>query len=323
MKTRAHTDGLSDPRKRAIGTSLLVSFLMLSGKGTAFVITGSAAIFSDAAESVIHLLATAFVAFSLWYAVRPADTGHPYGHGKMAYFSSGFEGGLILIAALTIIYSAVRDLLAGPQLQQLDTGLLILVGLTVVNLALGLYLIRTGRQHNSLVLVSNGQHVLTDMWTSLGVVVGVAVVWGTGWVWADPLVAILVALNIAWMGVRLVQRAYEGLMEKVDDATSYRLLRELDRSVQNGIITGYHQVRHRRINDQMWIEYHLHFPGELSLHDAHERSHEVEDAVVALFPDDDVTVTAHLEPEEHDEAHPSWHTEPIDPLSTVEETGSL
>ena len=315
MEAETHTDGLRDPRKLAISTSLLVSFLMLAGKGTAYVITGSAAIFSDAAESVIHLLATAFVAFSLWYAVRPADPDHPYGHGKMAYFASGFEGGLILIAALTIIYAAVRDLITGPELRELDTGLLILVGLTVINLALGLYLIRTGRTHNSLVLVSNGQHVLTDMWTSLGVLVGVAIVWGTGWVWADPIVAIIMALNIAWMGVRLVQRAYDGLMEKVDDEASEAILAELERAIQVGVIDGYHQVRHRRVNDQVWIEYHLHFPGDLSLDEAHERSHDVEDAIAALFPDDEVTVTAHLEPEYHDEAHPSGHTEPLDPLS--------
>ncbi len=114
-----------DARSFAINASLMVSFLMLAGKSTAYYMTGSVAIMSDAMESVIHLLATGFAAFSLWYSIRPADSGHPYGHGKIAYFSSGFEGGLILIAALTILYTAVQDLIQGPEIERLSLGLLI------------------------------------------------------------------------------------------------------------------------------------------------------------------------------------------------------
>ena len=298
-----------------MAASLLVSLLMLVGKTTAYAITGSAAIFSDAAESVIHLLATGFVAFSLWYAVRPADSGHPYGHGKVAYFASGFEGALICVAAGAILYSAGEALIRGPELRQLDAGLLLLAGLTVINALLGWLLVRTGRQHNSLVLVSNGQHVLTDMWTSLGVLAGLGLVWWTDLVWIDPVVAILVALNILRTGMRLMRRSVEGLMEKVDERATRAILSELDRSVAAGLITGYHQVRHRRVNDQVWVEYHLHFPDDLLLADAHDRSHAVEEAITRLFPGDEVTVTAHLEPDAHDEAHPAGHAEPIDPLA--------
>ena len=171
---------LRDPRRIAMLVSLAVSFLMLAGKVTAYMLTGSAAIFSDAAESVVHILATSFVAYSLWYAIKPADERHPYGHGKMAYISTGFEGGLILLASVTILASAVAALVRGPELRDLETGLLLIGGAACINLALGLYLIWTGRRHHSLVLVSNGRHVLSDMWTSTGVIVGVGLVWLTG-----------------------------------------------------------------------------------------------------------------------------------------------
>ncbi len=294
--------------------SLLVSFLMLGGKMTAYFITGSAAIFSDAIESVVHLFATGFAGFSLWYAVRPPDPGHPYGHGKIAYFSAGFEGGLILIAALSILYSAVLDLIRGPELRQLNVGLWIIAGLTAVNLALGLSLVYVGRKHNSLVLVSNGQHVLTDMWTSLGVVVGVGLVEVTGFVWLDPVVAIIVALNILWTAFRLVRRAVSGLMEAADPADTETILEALDEAVREGLISGYHQVRHRRVNDQLWIECHLLFPETMSITEAHRRSHTVEDNLARRFADGEIVFTAHLEPESHETGLPGGHTEPVDPL---------
>ena len=294
--------------------SLLVSFLMLAGKVTATYLTGSTAILSDAAESVIHLFATGFAGFSLWYAATPPDPGHPYGHGKIAYFASAVEGTLILLAALGIAWTAVRDLMIGASLQRLDVGLYLIAGLTLVNLALGQYLIRTGRRTNSLVLVSNGQHVMTDMWTSLGVVVGVGLVWLTGLQWLDPVVGLLVAGNILWTASGLLRRSVYGLLDEADPEATKALLDELATAVEEDLIAGFHQVRHRRSGDQVWIEYHLMFPGDMSIHEAHARSHQVEDRVDALFPDEDAYVTAHLEPRRHDEAHPDQHREPTDPL---------
>jgi cation diffusion facilitator family transporter len=272
---------------------------------------------SDAAESVIHLFATGFAGFSLWYAATPPDPDHPYGHGKIAYFASAVEGTLILIAAVIIAGMAVRDFIAGPDLRQLDTGLFLLGGLTAVNLALGWYLVRTGRRTNSLVLVSNGQHVLTDMWTSLGVIAGVGLVWATGVTWFDPAVGLLVAANILWTASRLLRRSVYGLMDEADPDATQGLLDELTEAKADGTIAEYHQVRHRRSGDQVWVEYHLMFPGDMSIREAHARSHKVEDRVDALFPDDEVHVTAHLEPRRHDEAHPEGHREPIDPLREV------
>jgi cation diffusion facilitator family transporter len=297
--------------------SFLVSFLMLVGKITAAYLTGSTAILSDAAESVIHLFATGFAGFSLWYAATPPDPNHPYGHGKISYFASAVEGALILLAAVGVAWTAVHDLMVGAELQRLDIGLYLIGGLTIVNLVLGQYLIRTGRRTNSIVLVSNGQHVMTDMWTSLGVVAGVGLVWLTGIQWLDPVVGLLVAGNILWTASRLLRRSMYGLMDEADPEATRALLDELSSAVDEDLIAGVHQVRHRRSSDQVWIEYHLMFPGDMPIHEAHARSHEVEDRVNALFPDEDVHVTAHLEPRRHDEAHPDEHREPDDPLREV------
>ncbi|WP_233992453.1 cation diffusion facilitator family transporter [Salinibacter altiplanensis] len=304
-------------RRRAMAASLLVSFLMLVGKLTAASLTGSTAIFSDAAESVIHLFATGFAGFSLWYASTPPDVDHPYGHGKVAYFASAVEGTLILAAAASIAWMAVQDLLTGPALRQLDVGFFLIGGLTAVNFALGKYLVRVGRRTNSLILVSNGEHVLTDMWTSLGVLVGVGLVWVTGIRWLDPAVGLLVAANIVWTATGLLRRSVYGLMDEADREASAALLEELGAAVKEGRIASFHQVRHRRSGDQVWIEYHLMFPGDMPIHEAHARSHAVENRVDALFPDEDVHVTAHLEPRRHDEAHPEEHREPSDPLRDV------
>ena len=299
-----HVDPLeTDYQKPVMMASLLISFLMLGGKLYAFFITGSAAILSDALESVIHLLATSFAAFSLWYSVQPPDEQHPYGHGKIAYFSSGFEGGLIMIAALAILYTAIVDLIKGPEIDSINVGLWITGGLAVVNLALGTALVRTGKKHNNLVLVANGQHVFTDMWTSFGVIAGLFLVWLTDLVWLDPVVAIILGLNILWTASSLMKNAWAGLMEKVDPEETAQIVGLLDEAVGHNVIHGYHQLRHRRINHQVFVEYHMTFPAEDTIQTAHDKSHRVEDALHQLFEGDTVVVTAHLEPEHHEEAH--------------------
>lgn len=305
-----------------MGISLGASLVMLVGKGVAAYVTGSTAILSDAAESVIHLFATGFAGFSLWYASTPPDSDHPYGHGKIAYFASAVEGTLILIAALVIGAMAVRDLLVGVSLRQLDVGMYLMGGLTVVNCALGTYLVWVGRRTNSLILLSNGKHVLTDMWTSLGVIGGVGLVYATGITWLDPVAGLLVAGNILWTASGLLRRSVYGLMDEADPEATQVLLDELTEAKADGTIAEFHQVRHRRSGNHVWVEYHLMFPGDMSIREAHARSHEVEDRIDALFPDDTVYVTAHLEPRRHDDAHPEGHREPVDPLREVPSGGS-
>lgn len=314
MTEGKHTSQHRDRGRRAMVASLAGAVLILVVKMTAYGVSGSEGIFSDAVESVVHLFATGFAAFSLWYAATPADTEHLYGHGKITYFSASFEGGMILLAGLGILYSAGRALVYGSVLAEVGLGLLITAGAAVFNLALGSYLVRVGRQTRSLVLRANGKDVLMDVWTSAGVLVGVGVVWVTGVEWLDPLVAIAAAVNILWTGGRLMYRAFEGLMEKADPGVSQRILDELDRAKDADVIVNFHQVRHRRVGHTVWVECHLLFPNAMSVTEAHARSTVVERAVQHLFPQDEVHVTAHLEPVTHDEAHPEDHAEPEDPL---------
>jgi cation diffusion facilitator family transporter len=298
-----------DHRRLAMAASLAVAVLMLAGKLAAYVITGSTAILSDALESVVHLFATGIAAFGLWYAALPPDSAHPYGHGKIAYFSSAFEGVLILVAAVVIVVLAVEALITGPELEQLGVGLLITGVLAAVNAVLGGWLIHVGRRHNAVVLIANGQHVLTDMWTSLGVLVGVGLVWLTGVEWLDPVVALLVGVNILWTSGRLITRSFHGLMEKADEEATGQLASALDAAAERGEISGWHQLRHRRVNDHVWLEVHLLFPATLTITEAHHRATVVEDTLRTLFPKDRVSVTSHLEPDTHE--HPVGGHEPV------------
>lgn len=297
-------------QKMAMRASLGVAVVMLAGKSAAYYLTGSTAILSDALESVIHLFATGGAAFSLWYAAQPPDPGHPYGHGKVAYFSSGFEGALILAAAVGIFIEAIRALVQGPELYNLGAGLAITAGLALVNLLLGVGLIRVGRQTRALVLVANGKHVLTDMWTSVGVLIGVGLVWATGIVWLDPVVAMLAGANILWTAGRLIRDAYAGLMERADARETARAVAVLQAAVGDGRISGFHHLRHRRVNDVVWIEMHVLFPDHLALDEAHRRATAVEAELRALFPRDRVQLTSHLEPASHE--HPAGLTHEVE-----------
>lgn len=314
MKRLTHIASRFDPRYVAIGLSVVGALLVLGGKGAAYLLTGSAAILSDAGESVTHVLATGFAAFSLWYATEPPDPGHPYGHGKVAYLAAAVQGGMILFAALGVLYAAGRAMVVGPELQELGAGVLLTAGVGLFNLLMGRFLIRVGRRHNSLVLVANGQDVMTDVWTSAGVLVGVGLVWLTGAAWLDPLVAVLVALNILWTAYGLLKRAVAGLMEKAHPEATRRIIGALEEAQEEELIEGFHQVRHRRIENTLWIDCHLLFPDPMPVAEAHRRTNEVEAALEERFPDVVVHVTAHLEPVAHEQAHPDGHREPADPL---------
>lgn len=303
-----------DARRLAMGASLAVAVLMLVGKLTAYALTNSTAILSDALESVIHIGATGVAAFGLWFTAQPADRSHPYGHGKFAYFSAGFEGAMIFAAAIAIMVVAGEALLSGPQLRQLDWGLAITGGLALVNLALGLTLVHVGRTRRSLVLEANGRHVLTDVWTSVGVVLGVLLVYLTGVLWLDPLVAIVAGANILYTGGRLMRDSFRGLMEEAVPHDTERLLGVLNAAEASGEIAAFHQLRHRRIADELFVDLHLLMPGALALGEAHQRASDIEERLIALFPDDRVRVMTHLEPEDHDHIHPDGHAEHPDPF---------
>jgi cation diffusion facilitator family transporter len=300
-------------QKIAISASLAASALMLGGKLSAYFMTHSSAILSDAVESVVHVFATGVAAVSLWYASRPADENHLYGHGKVAYFSAGFEGGLILFASLGIIFSAVENLITKQPLQNLSMGIWIIGGLALVNLFLGLFLVYSGKKTHSLVLVSNGEHVLTDMWTSVGVVAGVGLVHVTGFIWLDAVIAILIGLHILMSGYKLVRKAWKGLLDEADPAHTKILLECLETAVREELILGYHQLRHRETDNIMWIEIHVTLPDSMTNREAHDIATRLEQTVYSQFPDYYVQMTTHIEPRSHDQVHPAGHEDLLAP----------
>lgn len=286
----------------AIRLSLAVGVIMLAGKWYAYSITGSAAILSDAAESVVHIAAVAFAAFSLWLSYRPPDESHPYGHDKISYFSAGTEGFLIIVAAAFIMFESIRKLIHGVVLTNLDTGTLFIFGASAINLLLGLYLVWRGKKSKSLILVANGKHVLTDSWTSFGVVAGLLLTQWTGWLPWDPLVAIAVALNIVWSGGTLIRQAIAGLMDEGNPALEASIRKVLDDEVAaRGL--DYHEMRYRETGNIIWVEYHLLFPEDSPLRDAHQAATEIE-AVLSRRLHRPTRIMSHMETVTgHDEAH--------------------
>ena len=295
--------------------SLLTSIMMLGGKLIAYAVSHSYAILADAAESVVHGVATSLAAFSLWLAAQPADRNHPYGHGRIAYFSAGFEGGLVFCAACAILVTAVFGLTQGAAHTDLGTGIAITGVLAAINLVLGAALVIIGRKHHSLIVEANGTHVLSDMWTSLAAIVGVGLVMLTGLAWLDPLVAMGMGLYVGWTGARLLRRSVSGLMDEVTPDLTRIIVEELDKAVSGGRIAAFHQLRCRQLNDELWIDVHLLVAGNLPITEAHARATAVENAVRSRFADRAVHVSSHIEPAEHDLAHPGGHADQPDPLA--------
>jgi cation diffusion facilitator family transporter len=291
----------------AMTLSLVIGFVMFALKTSAYVLTGSAAILSDAAESVVHVAAVCFAAYSLRLSYKPADEEHLFGHAKIAFFSAGFEGAMIFLAGLYIIYESVHKWLAGLALENLGFGTALTAAAVAINGALGFYLVWIGRRKNSLILVANGKHVMTDVWTSVAVLVGLSLTLITGWLPFDPICGILMALNILWTGGGLMRSAFTGLMDAADPEAQKQLVEILDRETKaRGL--GYHALRHRNIGDAHWAEVHLIFPAGAALEQAHRSATEIERIIESsLTPR--AHVTSHLESAaDHDEVHPGGHT---------------
>jgi cation diffusion facilitator family transporter len=266
-------------RLRAGLVSLIVGSGLLAAKYLAYRLTGSTAVLSDALESIVNVIAAVFALGGLAFAGRPADRNHPYGHGKIEFFSAAFEGGLIAFAAVMIIVEAIHGFVQAPEIRALDLGLLITSGAGLANLALGGFLVRTGRVYNSLTLVADGQHVLSDFWTSLGVVVGLLLVRMTGIVWLDPLVAAIVGVNLAWTGMRLVRHAAGGLLDEEDTELLGRLLGALNACMVPGIIRV-HNLRAIRSGRFSHIDAHLVVPEFWSVEQAHDAADAFEQQVM-------------------------------------------
>jgi len=298
----AHSPAERRQQALAMRWSLGIGVLMFGLKVGAYLLTGSAAILSDAAESVVHVVAVAFATYSLALSFRPPDARHPYGHAKISFFSAGFEGAMIILAALFIIYESIRKWVTGFELERLDAGLGLTALAVVLNGGLGWWLVRLGKQQNSLILRANGRHVLTDCYTSIAVIAALLLVMFTGWKHWDPLFGILVALNILWSGGHLIRESYAGLMDEAEPTTQAAITAVVERETQaRGL--RFHALRHRNLGNATQVDLHLLFPAATSIREAHAQATAVEAALMAAFPEK-ILVASHLEPQEgHDRAH--------------------
>jgi len=290
----------------AMRLSLAVGVLMLIGKTTAYFMTGSAAILSDFAESVVHVVAVAFAAFSLRLSTKPAAPTFLYGYERITFFSAGFEGAMIVVAAVWILVETIEKWLAGLPLENLGAGTLLLLAAGVLNAWLGWYLLRVGKRSHSLILEADGKHVLTDCFTSFGVVAGLGLVMLTGWKPFDPLVAIAVAVNILWSGGRLAWRSAVGLLDYSDPETGRQIRAKLD-AICNELGMHYHGVRYRTTGYRQIIEVHLLFPHATPVGEAHRLATLLEERLPVELGKPAEMIT-HLESvEDHEAVHSQEH----------------
>lgn len=284
------------PLRRFISLSIAAAIVTILLKFYAYSVTGSMGFLSDALESFVNLFAAIFALVMLNISQKPADKEHEFGHSKAEYFSSAAEGALILIAAFTIIWSAVPRLIDPRPIENINTGLLFSLLASLVNLAVGMTLVRNGKKRRSLLLEADGKHLMADVWTSAGVIVAIVIVKFTGWLIVDPIIAILVALHIIYTGYRLISRSASGLMdtsipgEDLEKITNY-----LDSLNDQKI--EYHSLLTRVAGRRKFIAMHILVPGKWTVKEAHDYADEIEETIVNMF-DEPVTVHTHLEPVE-------------------------
>lgn len=275
--------------------SIAAAVATIGLKATAYGLTGSVGLLSDALESVVNLAGALMALAMLTIAARPADTDHAYGHAKAEYFASGVEGGLILCAAVSIAIAAIQRLLAPAPLEQVGLGLGISLLASGINWAVASVLLKAGRRYESITLEADARHLLTDVWTSAGVLIGVAAVAWTGWQCLDPLIALVVAGHIVYAGVGIVKQSVLGLMDTAIPPEDQEKMRQvLATYEQQGI--HFHAVKTRQAGAERFIEMHVLVPAQWSVRQGHDRLERIEaDLRQALG---NTSVTTHLEPRE-------------------------
>jgi cation diffusion facilitator family transporter len=287
---------------KAMSWSLGIAIGMVFLKMGAYFVTGSAAILSDAAEAIVHVVAVLFATYSLRLSSKPADATHRYGHAKIGFFSAGVEGALILLVAFYIYFHSGKKLIYPQPVENLPIGIVVTTVAGFISGALGFYLIRRGRQYHSVVVEANGKHTLTDCWTSAAVLISLVLTWALRWPLIDPLIGILIATNILVTGIRLVRSGFSGLMDAADPAVQQSIVQLLDRETSKRGVS-YHNLRHRNLGDTNWIEVHLVFPAGVLLSDAHRVATEIEQTLESNVPSG-AKVTTHLESAlDHDIIH--------------------
>jgi cation diffusion facilitator family transporter len=274
----------------AIGAALATIAL----KGGAYFLTGSVGLFSDAVEALVNLAGASMALIMLSIAARPADENHVYGHSKAEYFSSITEGLLILVAAISIIVAAIDRLLYPRGLEQLGLGLTVSIVASTINFVVARILMNQGRKRASIALEADAQHLMTDVWTSVGVIGGVAIAGMTGWIILDPLIAIAVALNIVWTGIHLVRRSVAGLMDEALPIKEKNIIESVMKKYREQGV-NFHALRTRQAAARRFISVHILVPGDWTVHDAHHIAEEFESSVRKVLGGP-VTVFTHLEP---------------------------
>src|SRR4051812_30267005 len=284
-----------NPRRlfRLLWLSIAAAVLTISMKTIAYLLTGSVGLLSDAAESVVNLVAAVVALLALRWASKPADEEHAYGHQKAEYFSAGAEGALIVVAAGAIAVTAIGRLLDPQPIDDVGVGLAVSIVASLINLAVGLVLLRTGRRERSIVLEADGKHLMTDVWTSVGVIIGVAAVAITGWEPLDALIALAVAVNIVIAGSGLVRRSVGGLMDRaLGEPERAQIVEVLSRFEGDGV--RFHALRTRQAGSRAFMSVHVLVPGAWTV----QRGHDVAEAVEAELRErlPYAIVFTHLEP---------------------------
>ena len=276
-------------RKKAAYISLAIGIGMFITKMTAYLITGSVAIFSDAAESVVHIGATGMALFSIILSSKPADESHLYGHGNIEYFSAGVEGLLIIMAAGYIIYEAVMSLINGPTLESLSIGVIFIAAAGFVNLALGYYLITTGKKTNSITLIADGKHVLTDAITSIGVLIGIVLVLITDFILLDPIIAIIVAINIVFTGYKLIRESIGGLMLETNPEI-LKLISNILIAMKRDYWIDLHELRYWQSGDRTFMDFHLILPYYFTIEQSHKEEKRIDDELEKEYPNSQIKI---------------------------------
>jgi cation diffusion facilitator family transporter len=281
--------------KRYAWLSIAAALATILLKGWAWWITGSVGLLSDALESFVNLAGAMMALAMLSLAMMPADDNHAHGHGKAEYFSSAFEGFLILIAAVGIGYAAIERLLNPQPLEAVGIGLAVSVVASIINLATSRILMGVGQKYRSITLEADARHLLTDVWTSAGVILGVGLVWLTGWLWLDPVIALLVAINIVWTGWQLLRRSAAGLMDVS--------IPQEERKAVESVLDGYrrqgldfHALRTRQAGSRAFITVHVLVPGTWTIQLGHDWAERIEADIRRAVPH--AHITTHLEPKE-------------------------
>jgi cation diffusion facilitator family transporter len=273
--------------------SVAAALVTMALKGVAAWVTGSVGMLSDALESFVNLGAALLALWMLRVAVVPPDEKHPFGYSKAEYFSAVVEGGLILVAALAIIATAVPRLVEPKPLAAFGLGIVVSLGATAINLGVALVLLRASKKYYSVALEADAHHLLTDVWTSIAIVVGVGAMLLTGWLILDPLIAIAVAVYIVWTGIAVMRRSVWGLMDRALPENELERIKEiLEPYKSKGM--DYHALRTRRAGRRRLVELHLLVPGEISVREGHRVADDIEGKIRDALPG--TAVLTHLEP---------------------------